>query len=71
MKVNINLDNIWEQRSPEVKNLLHNMLERDFSKRYSASDCLNHQWIKSQNNFNREKELNTATLKAMANFQVG
>ena len=41
-------DTQWNTVSLSARNLVQNMLEKDPSKRYSALDCLNHEWIKNE-----------------------
>lgn len=40
-------ENAWSSLPEELNSLLSGMLEEDHQKRFSAVECLNHEWIKS------------------------
>ena len=39
------LDEIWKKVSPQAKDLIRKMMERDVDKRLCADDCLKHPWM--------------------------
>jgi serine/threonine protein kinase len=41
-------DILWNNVSSLARSLVQSMLEKDPNKRYSALDCLNHEWIKNE-----------------------
>jgi len=43
-KFNFN-NKVWANVSPDAKDLISNLLERDVAKRFSAEDALNHKWM--------------------------
>ena len=40
------LENIWNSRSNESKDLISKMLKYDYKERITAEECLNHPWFK-------------------------
>ena len=60
----------WKGKSPEVKDLLINMLNPDSIKRFSAKDCLDHPWFNKIKNGIQNQENNSIALKAIKNFKV-
>jgi serine/threonine protein kinase len=39
-------DSVWDDISDSAKDLIRNLLVKDPSKRYTASQCLDHAWVK-------------------------
>jgi len=39
-------DSVWDDISDSAKDLIRNLLVKDPSKRYTASQCLEHPWVK-------------------------
>jgi calcium-dependent protein kinase len=61
----------WEHVSAEAKDLIINMLAYDSSKRYSASDCLNHKWLSEHiPKSNVDKNFSIKCLQNMKKFHA-
>jgi serine/threonine protein kinase len=39
-------DSVWDDISDSAKDLIRNLLVKDPSKRYTASQCLDHAWVR-------------------------
>lgn len=39
-------DSVWDDISDSAKDLIRNLLVKDPTKRYTASQCLDHPWVK-------------------------
>jgi serine/threonine protein kinase len=40
---------VWANVSPDAKDLINGLLERDVAKRFSAEQALNHKWMTDYN----------------------
>lgn len=61
----------WDDISEDAKDLVRKMLEYDPSKRISASDALQHTWIKKYAQDEKvERTVATRTLSNLKNFRV-
>ena len=66
----INKEKILELRSPESKDIVRRMLEKNPYLRYSASDCLKHKWINLPKQSLNKPKINKGALRAIATFRV-
>jgi calcium-dependent protein kinase len=60
----------WKQTSSAVKDLISKMMEVDYTKRLSASQCLEHAWIKKKVKTSFDQELSLGALDNLRNFTV-
>ena len=60
----------WKQTSSAVKDLISKMMEVDYNKRLSASQCLDHPWIKKKVKTSFDQELSLGALDNLRNFTV-
>jgi calcium-dependent protein kinase len=63
-------DEEWDNISEEAKNLISKMLEFDPSKRFSASDCLNHTWLTEHTKKNLDNKFSIKCLNNMKKFHA-
>ena len=48
-------DDIWKYPSPEALDLTKKMLEKDYTKRFTIDQCLDHNWFKEEGKYNNLK----------------
>jgi calcium-dependent protein kinase len=62
----------WTHTSPEVKNLINHMLAYDPMDRFSAKECLEHNWFKilEENDTSSTPNRRSPVLKNLKTFRV-
>ena len=63
-------DQYWGATSVDAKDLISKMMEVDYTKRLSASQCLEHAWIKKKVKTSFDQELSLGALDNLRNFTV-
>lgn len=61
----------WYNVSKDAIDLINQLLEYNPSKRISASEALQHKWIKEQSIITLDKNITQKTLQNLKNFSVG
>ena len=63
------IDEEWENISKEAKDLINNMLKYNPKERFSAQDCLSHQWFKNMNQ-DAKKTISFSAVENMKHFKT-
>ena len=61
----------WQKRSPDVKNLIRSLIQRDVTQRLSAAEAIKHKWIERKVHHNEfDVEAARETLSNLHEFRV-
>ena len=60
----------WSDKSEDVQDLIRRLMEKDPSKRISASDALQHRWIQQKVKTKFDKQIAINSISELSNFRV-